>query len=475
MATSELETLRATFAVAQQGHVFDFVDRLDPLQLNSFVTDLKSVDLSRVKSSYDNAVAYARGGHLNISPYPDVTPLEGTEEERKCWESLGIKKIAEGKVGILLLAGGQGTRLGTTEPKGMYDVELPSHKSLYQLQGERIARLQQIVREREGIADAVIPWYIMTSDMTEAETIKFFESHSFFGLERGQVFFFQQADLPCVTPDGKLILETPSKLARAPNGNGGMYEALDKSGALADMQRRGVEFVCQYCVDNSLIVMADPVFVGCCASRGADVGVKVVAKAYPAEPVGSLCVCNGRPGVVEYSEIPPEVAQAVDPKTNTLVYNASHICINLFTVEFLLRIAREFTHQLPFHVAKKKIPSVNDKGETVTPADINGWKLEMFIFDSFEFANKLVGLEVRRQEEFAPLKNGPSSKLDCPASCRASLSELHKTWVRRAGGTIADSGEADIVEVSPTVSYRGENLGPLVAGKTFYKFPVHIQ
>lgn len=436
--------------------------------------DLKSVNLTQVKESYENARAYADTGNVNTIPYPDVCPLEGTEKERTEWEKLGCKKIAEGKVGVLLLAGGQGTRLGTTLPKGMYDIGLPSKKTLYELQGERLARLQQIVQQREGVAKVTIPWYIMTSDMTEHETRVFFEKHSFFGLDKSQVFFFAQSDMPCVTPEGKLILESRSKLARAPNGNGGMYLALQESGALDDMRRRGVEIVSQYCVDNSLIAMADPVFVGFMAAKQADVGAKVVSKAYPSEPVGVLCQRNGRPGVVEYSELKAEDAQAVDPKTGKLRYNASHICINSFTVDFLVRIAKNCTRSLPFHVAKKKIPCVDANGNTVTPADPNGWKLELFIFDSFEFANKLGGLEVRRSQEFSPLKNGPDKKQDSPISCRQDVAKYHKEMVRAHGGIVLDKSDEDLLEVSPTITYRGEDLERYVKGKVFDKFPVAI-
>jgi len=187
-----------------------------------------------------------------------------------------------------------------------------------------------------------------------------------------------------------------------------------------------------------------------------------------------LCLRNGKPGVVEYSEIAEDQATAVDPGTGLLKYNSSHICINLFTVDFLQRIAASHTHQLPYHIAKKKIPYANDDGKTVAPADVNGWKLEMFIFDSFEFATNLVGLEVPREDEFSPLKNGPSAAMDSPSTCRRSLSNYHRRLIKRAGGAIDASGDA-LVEISPLVSYSGEDLAAQVSGKTYDHFPVLLQ
>jgi len=362
------------------------------------------------------------------NPFPNVFTVANSKEERKNWNELGFQKISEGKLGLLLLAGGQGTRLGTVNPKGMYNIGLPSGKSLFQIQAERLLKTQELAKTKYG-KGGVVPWYIMTSDATNALTRKFFSDNNFFGLNSTQVFFFEQEMLPCVTPEGKVIMESKTKVARAPNGNGGLYYALQKSGALADMEKRGVELVYQYCVDNSLVKMADPVFAGFCFEKNIDCASKVIPKAYPEEPVGVLCCIDNKSEVIEYSEIDPILAQSVDPITGNLRFNAAHICMNMFSVKFLKEIASNHLQNVPYHIAKKKIPCINAQGVTETPKENNGWKLESFIFDVFSLAKNMAAFEVLREEEFSPLKKCTRSKdrfpRDMQTTCIKSSQEVY--------------------------------------------------
>lgn len=266
---------------------------------------------------------------------------------------------------------------------------------------------------------------------------------------------------------------TSPLVARAPDGNGGLYWALHNQGILDDMDKRGVTYLHAYCVDNVLVKVADPIFMGYAISRGAESANKVVEKAFPTEAVGVVCRLDGKIQVVEYSEISTKTAELRTPN-GKLQFRAGNICNHFFTAEFLRRVSQECDHLLPYHVAKKAIPYVStatgvDKPQTVKPSEPNGIKLEKFVFDAFQFSTKFVVWECQREEEFSPLKNSDNpKKKDTPQTARESLYKLHSAYVERAGGRIKGSADGpSVCEISPLLSYAGENLESVVGDKVF--------
>lgn len=382
--------------------------------------------------------------------------------------NIGYDAIAKGHVCALLMAGGQGTRLGTDEPKGMYDMNLLSKKTLFQLQAERLIRLKEIVKEKTGIQNVKIPWYIMTSFATEIKTKEFFKLNNYFNINEGDIYFFNQDLFPCMSLEGKILMSSKSEISVSPNGNGGVWSALN-NGVLEDMKKRNIKWICSYPVDNILVKICDPLFIGFCIKNNSEIGCKVVSKLYPEERVGVLSLKDGKPSVLEYTEITDERARLRDPKTNELLYNYAHIVLNNFSVDFVERIISNPSNlsKLPHHFAKKKIKYIDTNTDEYVSSD--GYKFELFVFDVFEFAKpeKVHALEIKREDEFSPLKNSENEPNDNPRTCRINLSNLHKNYVRRAGGSFNNDNDENLFEISPLVSYSGENLENIVKGKVF--------
>ncbi|POM59939.1 UDP-N-acetylhexosamine pyrophosphorylase [Phytophthora palmivora] len=354
----------------------------------------------------------------------------------------------------------------------MYDIGLPSGKSLFQLFTERILALEVLAAQRfptRPREDIQIPFYVMTSKMNHETTFEFFKEHEFFGLKESQMFFFPQGTLPCFTTDGKFILENAHKLATASDGNGGIYKAMETSGALANLQARGVKYLHVFSVDNALCKAADPTFIGYCINKEADCGNKVVWKTRPDESVGVVAKRNGAYCVVEYSELDRAASEKVDPSTGKLSFGAANICNHFYTIDFLVNVVLPKS-SLKYHVAHKKIPMADETGETYTPTSNSGIKLESFIFDVFPLSSRMAVLSVPRETEFAPVKNAPGNPIDSPDSARRMMHEEGKAWLIAAANSFSKRTEdvdtfvhekldkAQCIEISPLVSYNGEGL-----------------
>jgi UDP-N-acetylglucosamine/UDP-N-acetylgalactosamine diphosphorylase len=456
----QLKELRAKYEKAGQEQVFAFYDKLSVAEKAAIFGQLSDFDVDYINQIFDKAVnpPKTESAEAKLEPLPGnatSSVLDSKAEDLDKWYNSGLDLIAENKVAVVLMAGGQGTRLGSSAPKGCYDIGLPSQKSLFQLQGERIAKVEQLAKKKHGKESVTVPWYVMTSGPTRGPTEKFFQENNYFGLKKENVFIFEQGVLPCISNEGKILLESKSKVAVAPDGNGGLYQALIKSGAVADMGKRGVQHIHAYCVDNCLVKVADPAFIGFSASKRVDIATKVVRKRNAKESVGLILQKNGKPDVVEYSEISSEDAEAKDPKDSELLkFRAANIVNHYYSYSFLESIP-EWVQKLPHHVARKKIPYVDtEKGETIKPTKPNGIKLEQFVFDCFPFLSldKFACMEVKREDEFSPLKNAPGTGEDDPETSKKDIMTQGKKWVEAARAVVVSEGDEG-VEVSPLISY----------------------
>ena len=464
---SEFNELKQSYEKAGQGHVLQYWEELKPEEQGALYKQLQPIDPEHINKITQKALnppeEKSEDNKTKLDQLPDSATssvIDSKEGDLNKWYDAGLKLISENQVGVVLMAGGQGTRLGSSAPKGCFDIGLPSKKSLFQLQAERIGKLQNLASKTYNKEDVSVPWYIMTSGPTRKPTEQFFEENKYFGLNRNNVVFFEQGVLPCITMDGKILLESKGKVAVAPDGNGGIYQALIGSGVVQDMNKRGIKHVHAYCVDNCLVRVADPTFIGFSAEKDVEIATKVVRKRNAAESVGLILQKDGKPAVVEYSEIDKETSEAKDPKDSELLkFRAANIVNHYYSYRFLESIP-DWAHNLPHHIAKKKIPCVNDKGEQIKPEKPNGIKLEQFVFDCFPFLpmEKFACMEVKREDEFSPLKNAKGTGEDDPDTSRKDILLQGKRFLEEAGATVVSEDADAGVEVSPLISYGGEGL-----------------
>lgn len=437
MTTIDTElSLRAAFESHGQGHVLRHLDLLTSNARATFLAQLADVDLALVARLAKPATDKPHA-ETNIQPAPYVALGGNTTDARAAGEAL----LRAGKVAAFTVAGGQGTRLGWRGPKGTYPATCVTGRPLFRVFAEQIAAAEK----RYG---CVIPWYIMTSPLNDADTQAFFRDNNWFGRNPADTFMFPQGTMPSVTFDGKLMLETPGSLAVNPDGHGGAIRALHASGAMEDMRARGIEQMSYFQVDNPLVRIADPVFLGLHtqpAHSSGQMSSKMVAKRDAAEKVGVFCDVAGRTGVVEYSDMPAELTNAVDAQGG-LRFNAGSIAIHAISVAFLERLAsggEDGTFALPFHRAKKKVPYWCDaQGKTVEPTEPNATKFEAFIFDALALATKSLVMETSRVEEFAPIKNASGD--DSPASSHQIQSNRHGAWLEKFGVRVPRRPNGDV-------------------------------
>jgi len=389
----KLEELKDILVEYNQMHLIEFLDELGEAEKEQYVDRLSEVDFEQAKRLYEtrNDISY---GKDKIEPMAFVDRLKLSEEEKDRYTKIGEEIISSGKFASVTMAGGQGTRLGHSGPKGTYMVALDTPKSLFEITTETLKRAKNKY-------DVYIPWYIMTSRENNDDTVKFFEDNNYFGYPKECVTFFKQGELPMIGEDGKILLETKSRIREAADGHGGIFEAMSRNNVVADMKRRGVEWVFIGGIDNVLLNVVDPLFIGMACEANVKAASKTVVKRDPTEKVGVFCKRNGRPSVIEYTEITEEMANMRDAN-GELCYGESHILCNLFNISALDLIGDE---KLPYHAAHKKSNYIDENGNEVVPESPNAYKFEAFIFDAFSKVEDMLLLRSVREHEFAPIKN----------------------------------------------------------------------
>lgn len=395
-----------------QGHLLNFYNQLSEEQKSKILDEILTMDFKQMQELYESTKTKPSFENVKLEPIPHITKEELKEEDLKKYTDIGEKVIKEGKLAVVTMAGGQGTRLGHNGPKGTYDLGLDSHKSIFEILCEHLKQ----AREKYNVD---ISWYLMTSDENNDDTVKFFEKNNYFEYPKASVHFFKQGKLPMLDTEGNILLNEDGTIKQAADGHGGIFEAMRKNGIIYDMQSRGIEWIFIGGVDNVLVKMVDPVLTGLVVSDGNLVAGKSVVKANPAEKVGVFCKKDGKPSVIEYSEISKELAEALD-ENGELLYGESHILCNQFHISLLEKIS---TNKLTYHVAFKKASYLNKDGNLVEPTEPNAYKFEAFLFDAFSTAEDMSILRVKREEEFAPVKN--ATGVDSPETARKLYKAFH--------------------------------------------------
>ena len=387
-----------------QTHLLKYYDELKEEQQKALLQQIEETDFSVVECMKHGQQNHAKGVIMPITSME----LPEIEAKKEHFEEIGIKALRDKKVGAVLLAGGMGTRLGTDEPKGVYNIGLT--KELYIF--ECLIRNMQKVVEQVG---EFIPLFVMTSDKNHDRTVSFFDEHDYFGYDKSVVWFFKQEMAPAVGYDGKVFLESKDKISTSPNGNGGWFVSLDRNGLLDKIHEIGIEWLNIFAVDNVLQKIADPIFVGAVLENRVEVGAKVVRKASPDEKVGVMCLEDGRPSIVEYYELSDEMRKERNEK-GEYAYNFGVILNYLFSVAALERI---MSNELSLHIVEKKINCLDADGNVVKPDEPNGYKFEQLVLDMIHDLDSCLPFEVIRDKEFAPIKN--ATGVDSVESARELL------------------------------------------------------
>jgi UDP-N-acetylglucosamine/UDP-N-acetylgalactosamine diphosphorylase len=461
----EISIIRERLEAIDQAHVLTYFDELTPAEQHALLEQINDIDLAALPQLIETYVRrtpeIAIPDDLAPAPYYPADPASAVRPyDAARFRKIGEEIIAAGKLAVFTVAGGQGTRLGFDGPKGAFPGSAVTRKPLFQIFAEGIAATQR----KYG---CTVPWYIMTSPLNDAATRAFFDEHSFFGLDRSNVMFLMQGVMPSFDLEtGKLLLAEKGKLATNPDGHGGSLRALFNAGALDDMQARGCEQISYHQVDNPNVKVADPLFVGLHAAAedsSGEMSSKMVTKVAALEKVGNFCLADGKTTVIEYSDLPDELAQQKSAD-GSLRFIAGSVAIHMISCAFVRHLntaeAGPGGFSLPMHRAVKKVPHIDlATGRTVEPTEPNAVKLEAFIFDALPLCESSIVLETNRTEEFAPIKN--ASGVDSVETSAQIQSNRNGGWLETVGVTVPRKGDGDVdavIEISPLTALEPDDL-----------------
>ena len=456
----------------KQEHVFKWWNDLSANDRKNLLNHLRVLDFELLQGLIEKHIegSTLSNPKTTILKPPDTIPIPNNDSQKAraaVAKEIGEKALRAGKVAVVTVAGGLGTRLGTDRPKGTLPISPIMGKSIFQLHAEKI---QAIINKY----DTVLPWHIMTSVNNDEMTRSFFEENRYFGLNPDNVSFFIQGELPMIDLQGKLLMDSKSHIVKSPNGHGGTLLALKEKGILSNMNNHGIKHIFYHQVDNILIKIADPVYLGYHISTGAKMSPKVVQKTDPDEKVGIVGIRDGHLDTIEYSELSNEEKHALNPD-GTLKFGMGNPAIYLLDVDFVEEI-NENHFALPYHKAVKKVPCINGDGCEMNPTENNAAKFEMFIFDALKHAEKSIIMEVVREDEFSPVKNAEGK--DSPDTAKQSMINMFGRWLTEAGIEIPTDGAGNVtgtIEINPLYALEAEELKEKIDSKVVFNGELNLQ
>ena len=397
-----------------QEHIVAWMNKLSDEEKIKLANQVENLNIKQVVDLYNNLSKTFEIGNKKIEKISAIDLSKLPKEDFDSYKSIGIETIKNNEYAVITMAGGQGTRLEHNGPKGTFMVHLNNgDKYLFQI----IVEALQKANNKYGVT---IPWYIMTSDENNDQTLAFLEEHNYFGYPKTSVKLFKQGKVPLISNEGKLLIAPNKLIKEASDGNGSIYASLKNDGILAEMKEKNIKWVFVGGVDNILLRIVDPLLIGITISQGNKIASKSVKKASPKERAGVFCKIDGKPGIIEYSELPEEMAEERD-EHGDLVYGDVNILSHLFNISALEELSNL---QLPYHIAEKKSDYLDENGNLVKPEGKNVYKFESFIFDAFSNYDEMSILRVKREEEFAPIKNKEGN--DSPETAVKLYNDLYE-------------------------------------------------